>query len=105
MDSLASLRDLSLILLALEAFVLCLPVLIAGVFIVRGLGQLRRWLVVHFPLWQQQMRLVRDTVEKYAARAVTPVMVVTATGAAVLTALRLILPAPGTYRGGRNVWQ
>ena len=90
MNNLAFWRDVSLILLVLEAFVLCLPVLIIGVFIVRGLGALRRWLRGQFPTWQAYVFLGHDTVDRYAQVAITPVLAIAAAGSMVASAIRTV---------------
>jgi hypothetical protein len=90
MHGLASWRDVSLVLLALEAFVLCLPLLVIAVLVVRGLRQAHLWLAGHFPIWQSYFVVGRDAVDRYARIAITPLLATAAAFAAIASALRAV---------------
>ena len=83
-------RDISVVLLMLEFFVVGLPVLAVGILMVRLLRQARRWLRASFPAWQAKVLLVHDTVDKYAELAVAPVIAIAAMLAAVAAFIRLL---------------
>jgi hypothetical protein len=91
-------RDISLILLALEAIVICLPFLVIGYYLVRGLAALHRWLRRMFPVAQSAAVHVRGYTEQYAAMATAPVMTVAGAGAAIAAALRVLGSSSATRR-------
>jgi len=83
-------RDISLVLLMLEFFIVGLPLLAIGILMVRLLRQAKRWLKASFPVWQANVRQVRDAVDRYSELVVVPVVLVAATFSATTTFLRLL---------------
>ena len=88
MVGLAFWRDVSLTVLVLEAFLVCLPIAVIGVFIVRGLQALRRWLGCQFPVWQAYTLVGQNAVARYARVAITPVLAAAAAYSMIAAALR-----------------
>ena len=91
MPTLAFWRDVSLIVLCLEVFVIGLPFLILGAYLVRGLRLGQGWLARNLPLWQLKAVQVRDAVEHFSTASVAPVMALAAFGAAVASIARALL--------------
>ncbi len=92
MGDLAAWRDASLILLALEFFVIGLPLAVAGYFVVKYLRLGQRWLAAHFPIWQAAAVRGRDYVEEYSRYAAVPMMSMASFAAAVRSVTRLGKP-------------
>lgn len=90
MGDLADWRNISIVFLALQAFVIGLPILAAGYFTAKYLGRFRYWLATHFPVWQAATVRGRDYVEQYIRYATIPVITLAALGSAVATAVSLI---------------
>ncbi|MGC8828104.1 MAG: hypothetical protein ACP5TV_14000 [Anaerolineae bacterium] len=80
-------RDVSLILLAAEAIVICLPLMVIGYYLIRGLASLHRWLREMLPVAQQKTVLARDYTERYAAIVATPAMALAGAAAALAAAV------------------
>jgi hypothetical protein len=95
-------RDLSLILLLLEAMVFILPILAIGYFMVKGLRAAHAWLALQFPLWQSYVNQGRDLVAKYAALVASPVMAVAAVVASIVAVLKAVVP--GRFEQARGTW-
>ncbi len=89
MGDLSAWRDASLVLLALECFVIGLPIAAAGYFAVKYLRIGQRWLAAHFPIWQAAAVRGRDYVEEYSRYAAVPVVSVASFAAAVRSVTRL----------------
>ena len=95
-------RDLSLILLLLEAMVFILPILVVVYFVAKGLRAAQAWLAAQFPVWQGYFVMGRDLVAKYAAIVASPVMAVAAVFAAIAAVLKAV--TPGRYEQARGTW-
>ena len=93
-------RDVSLIVLALEAIVLCLPALIVGILVVRGLNSAQRGIRRFAPIAQSKAVLGRDYTEKYAALATAPLLAVAGAAAAMAAAVSVLRSRGGEARGG-----
>ena len=93
-------RDLSLILLILEAFVLALPFIVIGYYAIKGLRLARAWLASRFPQWQALATQGRDLVAKYAAFIAAPVMAVAALFASIAAVASAL--APDRYGSARS---
>lgn len=89
MSGLAAWRDASVILLALEGFVIGLPFAVAGYYIVKYLRVFHRWLAAHFPIWQAATVRGRDYVDQYAGYVAVPFVSLASFAAAVRSAVRL----------------
>jgi len=89
LSDLAAWRDASLILLALEFFVIGLPFAAVGYLAVKYLRLFRRWLAAHFPVWQAAAVRGRDFVDHYARYATVPVVGVASAAAALRSVTRL----------------
>jgi len=81
-------RDVSVLVLAIQSFVILVVVIGISYFGFRLLRQGHRWLRLQFPLWQGIALTVRDTTERYAAKAAMPVISVAATASAAATVAR-----------------
>ncbi|MHB0876534.1 MAG: hypothetical protein ACYC5O_10890 [Anaerolineae bacterium] len=103
-------RDLSLILLVLEAFVMALPFLVIGYYMVKGLRFAHAWLAAQFPQWQALAVQGRDLVAQYAAIVASPVIAVAAIIASIAAVLRAVTgmaptaSAPGSYNSARGTY-
>jgi hypothetical protein len=95
-------RDLSLILLLLEAMVFILPILVIAYFVTKGLRVAHDWLAAQFPVWQAYVVQGRDLVAKYAAIVASPVMAAAAVIASIAAVLKAVIP--GRYEQARGTW-
>lgn len=87
MGDLAAWRDVSIILLSLEAFIIALPFVILGYYVVRGLRLARRWLKEQFPIWQSKMVEFHYIIDRSAGKAVAPIVAIASFFAAVQAVL------------------
>jgi len=90
-------RDVSLILLAAEAIVICLPLVVIGYYLIRGLAGLHRWLRQMLPVAQDKTVLARDYTERYAAIVAMPVMALAGAVAALGAAVRTLASFSATW--------
>lgn len=95
-------RDLSLILLLLEAMVFILPILVIAYFMTKGLRAAHTWLAAQFPIWQAYFVQGRDLVSQYAALVASPVMAAAAVIASIAAVLKAV--TPGHYQSARGTW-
>lgn len=92
MQQIAFWRDVSLIMLVVEAAVIVAPIIAVGYYAIKGLRALQTWLTEQFPLWQGYVNQARDMVAKYASLVTVPLMAVAAVFAAVTGAARALAP-------------
>ncbi|NPV08159.1 MAG: hypothetical protein HPY83_09385 [Anaerolineae bacterium] len=90
MGDLAGWRDASIVLLALEFFLVGLPMLAVGYFAVRYLRGFRHWLAINFPVWQVAAVRGRDYVEQYVGYAAAPFVALAALASAIATVASLV---------------
>jgi hypothetical protein len=82
-ETIALLRDISVVIIALEVFVICLVPGVILFFIVKGLFWVERKIKYFAPLVQYRFRQVADITEKTSQKVAAPVMSVNASAARV----------------------
>ncbi|MBX7235639.1 MAG: hypothetical protein K1X65_14730 [Caldilineales bacterium] len=98
--TLATARDLSIILLAIEAFVFALVIGAALYFVTRGMRRGNQWLrTIGFPEAQRYARLIAEQTQVYSDKVTRPIVQVETS---THRARRTVAAVPGLFRNRRS---
>lgn len=83
-------RDVSVLVLAVQAFVILVVIAAIGYLMLTGLRRSHSWLRRQFPKWQALSLLARDMTERYSAKVAAPVISLAALASSMAAFARLL---------------